>query len=97
VLLLNEGEHPAEEVQVLIGGKSIRNLVCQGVEPPECFLEATPRRVCARIKRLEPGEIGSVTFYFTPRQPGEVKLVAQVTAENANAPERIPIEADILP
>jgi hypothetical protein len=97
VLLLNEGEYPAEAVQVVIGGKSIRNLVCQGVEPPECFLEATPRRACARIQRVEPGEIGSVTFYFTPRQPGEVKLVAQVTAENASAPERVTIEAEILP
>ena len=97
VLLLNQGEHPANGVQVVIGGKSIRNLVCQGVEPPECFVEATARRACARIKRVEPGAIGSVTFYFTAREPGEVKLVAQVTAENARAPERVLIEAEILP
>jgi len=97
VLLLNQGEQPARRVQVVIGGKSIRNLVCQGIEPPECFVEATPRRACAQIKRVEPGAIGSVTFYFTPREPGEVKLVAQVTADNAKAPERVPVEAEILP
>ena len=97
VLLLNQGQQPAKGVQVVIGGKSIRNFVCQGIEPPECFVEATARRACARIKRVEPGAIGSVTFYFTPREPGEVQLVAQVTAENAKAPERVLIEAEILP
>ncbi|MFB3880706.1 MAG: hypothetical protein ACE149_05555 [Armatimonadota bacterium] len=97
VLVANQGEHPADGVQVTIVGKSIRDLTCQGIEPPECYVEATPRRACARIKRIEPGAIATVTFYFAPREPGEVKLVAQVSAENSAAPERVPVEAEILP
>jgi hypothetical protein len=97
VLVLNEGEEPADGVQVIIGGKSMRNFTCQAVDPPEAFAEATARSACATIGRIEPGSIGAVTFTFAPKEPGEVKLVAQVTAANAKAPEIIPIEAEILP
>jgi len=97
VLVLNQGEQPADAVQVVIGGKSMRNLTCQGVEPAECFADASYRAASARIAHIAPGAIGAVTFYFAPREPGEVKLVAQVSAENSTAPERVPIEAEILP
>ncbi len=97
VLVSNQGEVPAESVQVIIGGKSMRDLTCQGVDPPEAFGQSDRRSTSAKLGRLEPGAIASVTFYLTPREPGEVKLVAQVTADNADAPQRIPIEGEILP
>ncbi len=97
VLVLNQGEHPAMGVQVNVGGKSLRNFVCQGVEPPEAFAEATTRSVSARLGRIEPGAIGSVTFHFSPKEPGEAKLVVQVTAANAELAQIVPIEGDILP
>ena len=97
VLVQNQGEHPAEEVQVIIGGKSMRNFICQSVEPPEAFAQATARTASARLGRIEPGDIQSVTFRFSPKRPGDVKLLAQVTAGNAEAPESIPIEGEILP
>ncbi len=97
VLVRNEGKQAADGVEVTVGGKSMRNLVWQAVEPPEAFSQATPLAAIAYLGTIQPGDIGSVTFYFSPHKPGEIKLTAQVTAANMGSAEQILIETEILP
>ncbi len=97
VLVLNEADFPAEDVQVFISGPTMPKLIWQSVEPSEAFVEWTERTACAWVGRLEPGEIGSVDFHFLPEEAGTVKLVAQIVAANLEGPERIAIEGQILP
>ena len=97
VLVLNNADHPAEDVQVLISGLSMPHLTCQSVDPPEAFAEATRKSVSAWIGRLEPGDIGSVAFHFLPSKEGKVDLVAQVIAANMEGPQKIAIKGNVLP
>ncbi len=90
VFALNESEKPAEDVRISIGGRGVRRLTLQSVEPPECFEDATPQRVTAYLGELPSGEIGSVIFRFTASETGELDLGAFVTATNLPAPERNP-------
>ena len=97
VLVLNEADCAAEDVQVFISGPTMPKLICQSVEPSDAFVEWTERTVCGWIGRLEPGEIGSVDFHFAAEEACEVELVAQVVAANLEGPEKIAIEGAILP
>jgi len=97
ILILNEADYPAEEVQVFISGPSLRNIVCEWIDPPEAFVEATPTSACGWVGYLEPGAIGSVLFHFSAEEACQVKLVAQVVAANLEGPHRVPIEGEILP
>ena len=97
ILVLNEAEHPARDVQVFIRGPTVAHLVCQSVDPPEAFVEASPQMVCGWLGDLAPGEIGSVEFQFVADEPGELQLVGQVTAANVPGPQRVPIEGEIVP
>lgn len=97
ILVLNEADCPAEDVQVLISGPAMRNIVCDWIEPPEAFGEVSRTSASGWVGYLEPGDIGSVQFHFTAEQACQVKLVAQVVAANLEGPHRVPIEGEILP
>jgi len=97
VLVLNEAEHAARDVQIFIRGPTVAHLVCQSVDPPEAFVEASPQMVCGWLGDLPSGHIGSVSFRFMADEPGELKLVAQVTAANVPGPQRVPIEGEVVP
>lgn len=97
VFALNESEKLAEEVRISIGGRGVRRLTLQSVEPPECFEDATPQRVTAYLGELQSGEIGSVIFRFTASDAGRLDLAAYVTATNLPAPEKAPISCEVVP
>jgi hypothetical protein len=97
VLVRNEAEHPAREVEVHISGRSMSYLSCQYTEPPEAFLEGTPRMVRALLGDLEPGQIGSVLFHFLASRTGELDLAAYVTAANVQGTEKVPVEGEVVP
>jgi hypothetical protein len=97
VLVLNEADRPARDVTVFIRGRSMAYLTCQSLEPPDAFVEESPQLTCALIGDLQPGEIGSVGFHFLASQPGELDLVAQVTAANVVGPQKMPIEGEVVP
>ncbi|HUU54209.1 MAG TPA: hypothetical protein VMY87_04750 [Armatimonadota bacterium] len=97
VLVRNEADYPAENVQVFIGGPGMRRIVCEWTEPPDALVEASRTSTCGWVGYLEPGEIGSVQFHFTATEPCQVKLVAHIAAANLEGPERITIEGEILP
>lgn len=97
IFVRNEADRPAEDVQVLLTGPAMRDIACDWVEPPEAFVEATPKTVCAWLGNLEPGAIGTVQFHFTATDACQVKLTAQVVAANVEGPHRVPIEGEILP
>ena len=97
IFVRNEADYPAQDVQVFISGPAMRNIVCEWIEPPEAFVEATKISACGWVGYLEPGAIGWVQFHFTAEEACQVKLVAQVTAANLEGPHRVPIEGEILP
>lgn len=97
IFVRNYADVAAEDVQVLLSGPMMHKLVCEDMDPPEAFIDAGPRVVSAWIGRIEPGEIGQVTFYFTPKEATDVKLRAQITAANLECPEQITIAGNILP
>ena len=97
IFVRNEADYPAQDVQVFISGPAMRNIVCEWIEPPEAFVEATPTSACGWVGYLEPGAIGWVQFHFTAEEACQVKLVAQVVAANLEGPHRVPIEGEILP
>jgi hypothetical protein len=97
VFVLNHADHAAEQVQVLLSGSSMPYLVCRGMDPPEAFVDASPRSACALLGDLQPGDIRSVCFHFLAERPGEVRLVANVTATNLEAPTRVPVACQVLP
>jgi hypothetical protein len=97
VLVRNEAEYGARQVEVIISGRSVRHLTCDRVEPAEAFLEASRQSVRALLGDLQPGEIGSVLFHFTAQQAGELDLVALVTAANMEGSVRLPIEGEVVP
>ncbi len=97
VLVRNQAEHTARDVQVTIHGPSLPHLTCQYIDPPEAYLEGAPKSVCALVGDLEPGEIGSVLFHFLASRPGEFDLTAHVTATNFEAVQTVPIEGEVVP
>ena len=97
VLVRNEADHPARDVEVRISGQSMLHLTCQYVRPSEAFLNATRRSVSALLGDLEPGEIGSVVFHFVAAQPGELDMTAHVTAANMEGPQKLSIEGEVVP
>ncbi len=97
VLVRNEADRPAREVQVFVGGPGMPKLICEWTDPPEALVEATRTSVCGWVGNLEPGEIGWVQFHFTAEEPCDVKLVAQVTAANLEGPQKLTISGEILP
>jgi hypothetical protein len=93
----NEAEQPASDIRVYISGRSMRQLICQSVEPAEAFEEATPQYACAWLGELGPGEIGTVSFRFSANVTGKLDLAARVTAANVSTPDTTPIECEIVP
>jgi hypothetical protein len=97
VFVLNQSDKPAEDVRVFIAGRSMRQLTCQAVEPPDSFEDATPQRVTAYLGELPPGEIGSVLLRFTSSRTGKLDLAAYVTAANLPVPDKTPIDCEVMP
>jgi hypothetical protein len=97
VIVANVGEEPARDLRVVLSGRSLPWLVCQYVDPEECFLEASPRAVAAALGDLPPGGIRSVGFRFLVRRAGELRLAAHVTAANLEMPAKRPVECEVLP
>lgn len=97
VTVTNEGARLARQVEVRVGGKSLRDLRCDAVEPEGCAIERGKRDIRARIALIEPGNTASFGFHFRPEEPGEVKLVAQVVAANAKSMPSMTVQSEILP
>ncbi len=97
ILVRNDAQHPAREVHVAIFGRSMRDLTCQYVDPPECYAEGPPRSACAQLGDIESGGIRSVLFHFMAARAGELDLTAHVTAANLDGIEKLPIEGEIVP
>ena len=93
----NDSEYTANEVQVFIAGPSMPDLVCEWTDPPEAYAEGPGRSISGWIGDLEPGQIGSVVFYFQPKEPTQIKLIAQVTSANVAGPQRLVIAGEVLP
>jgi hypothetical protein len=97
ILVRNAADYPANDVQVFLSGPSLPKLTCTSTDPPDAFIEATPRSTAAWIGRIEPGGIGAVQFHFTSEEPFQVKLVAQVVAANLEGPQKVTVAGEILP
>jgi hypothetical protein len=97
VFVRNDAEHPAREVQVFISGPGMIDLTCEWTDPPEAYAEGPGNSVCGWLGDLAPGEIGSVVFYFRPREPCQIKLTVQVTGANVEGPRRIVVAGEVLP
>lgn len=97
VFAANQSEKPAQEVRVAIGGRDLRRLTVQSVDPPESFEEATPQLVTAYLGELQPGQIGSVAFRFTASETGELNLTIFVSAANLPVAERTAINCEVVP
>ena len=97
VLVRNEAERPAQEVEVYITGRSLRRLTCQYIQPPEAFLESSANSVRTLVGDLQPGEIRWVLFHFMAARAGELDLTAHVTAANVPTPQKLQISGEVLP
>jgi len=97
VLVLNQSNRPARDVRVYLTGSSMKDLLCEYVDPPESFEEATPQRACAWLGPLEPGQIGTILFRFRPNCTGTLHLAAFVTASNLEVPAQTPIKCEVMP
>ena len=97
VLVRNQAEHAARQVEVIISGRSMRHLTCDRVEPAEAFLGGSGQSVRALVGDLQPREIGSLLFHFTAQETGEMDLAAHVIAANVEGSVRVPIEGEVVP
>ena len=97
ILVCNEADHPAKDVRVVLSGRSMRGLLCQSVDPPEAFEEATAQYASAWVGDLESGQIGGVTFRFSASGTGKLDLAAHVTAANLPVPSVTPVHCEIVP
>ena len=97
VLVRNQADHTARDVEVSIYGRSMSHLTCQYVDPPEAYFEGPARAACALVGDLEPGDIGSVLFHFAAARAGELDLTAHVTAANLEGVQKLPIEGEVVP
>lgn len=93
----NDSEYTAKEVQVFISGPSMPDLVCEWTDPPEAYAEGPGRSISGWIGDLEPGQVGSVFFYFQPREATQVKLMVRVISANVAGPRRIVVAGEVLP
>jgi hypothetical protein len=97
VFVRNDAEYTAKEVQVFVSGRSMPDLMCEWTDPPDAYEEGPGQSISGWIGDLEPGQVGSVIFYFQPKKPDQVKLIARVAAANVEGPERIVIAGEVLP
>jgi hypothetical protein len=97
VRVANWAEYPAEGVTVAIKGRTMPRLVCTSVDPPDCYLERSPRVLTAFIGDLAPGEIRVVSVHFMAERAGELHLMAQVTADNMQGGGRTFITGEVVP
>ena len=97
VLVRNEAERPAQEVEVYITGRSLRRLTCQYIQPPEAFLESSANSVRTLVGDLQPGEIRWVLFHFMAARAGELDLTAHVTAAYVPTPKMLQISGEVVP
>ncbi|MBN1458024.1 MAG: hypothetical protein JXA57_00715 [Armatimonadetes bacterium] len=93
----NDSEHTAKDVQVFISGPSMPDLVCEWTDPPEAYAEGPGRSISGWIGDLDPGQVGSVFFYFQAKEATQIKLTAQVTSANVAGPQRIVLAGEVLP
>jgi hypothetical protein len=97
VFVHNQADHPATEVRVFVSGRSMSHLICQYVDPPETFEDASPRATSAFLGDLQPGQIKSVQFHFRSTRASELALVTHVTAANLDVLTRVPLSCEVLP
>ena len=97
VLVRNDAERPARDVEVFVTGRSLRHLTCQYIQPPEAFQETSRHSVSALLGDLQPGDIQWVLFHFIAARAGELDLTAHVTASNVPTPQKLQISGEVVP